>query len=248
MLAATAVVPYLAYSIPTRCFDAFDCYRLAGLAVTLSFWYLVFPLVMWSDLLFLLAPSLVMILKLLKQIYRSPLPRMQLDILGHLMLIHVAALAILVLRGLQGVKPGLLPSRREAWIGLRSFLLFLPVGFGLVWLLHMKMRTAPFPLWYGAGIFAGAYLVTAFSEELALRGVLQQHLSRVLGIWPALVIASAVFGLTHLSFGVFPNWHLVVLAGAAGLFYGWAYQETGSIRASMVTHALTVVVWSIWLR
>ena len=248
ILATTAVVPYLAYSIPTRCFDAFDCYRLAGLAVTLSFWYLVFPLVMWSDLLFLLAPSLVMILKLLKQIYRSPLPHMQLDILGHLMLIHVAALAILVLRGLQGVKPGLLPSRREAWIGLRSFLLFLPVGFGLVWLLHMKMRTAPFPLWYGAGIFAGAYLVTAFSEELALRGVLQQHLSRVLGIWPALVIASAVFGLTHLSFGVFPNWHLVVLAGAAGLFYGWAYQEAGSIRASMVTHALTVVVWSIWLR
>ena len=52
------------------------------------------------------------------------------------MLVHVAAMAILVLRGLKGVNPGLIPTRLEAWIGARTFLFFLPVGFALVWLLR----------------------------------------------------------------------------------------------------------------
>ncbi len=247
-LAATAVWPYLAYSIPTGLFNGFDFYRLTGLAVCLAFWYLVFPLVVWSDLLFLLGPAAIMIFKVFKQIYASPLQHIPLDILGKLMLIHVAALAILVLRGLTGVKPGLLPTRREAWLGTRSFLLFVPVGFALVGLLHMKVRVAPFPLWYGLPIFAGVYISVAFSEEFAFRGVIQQHLSGVLGFWAGLLLSSILFGLSHLNFGTFPNWHMVVLAGVAGLFYGWAYRDAGSIRASMLTHALTVMVWSIWLR
>lgn len=247
-LAITAVLPYLAYSIPTGCFQSHDFYRLAGLAVCLAFWYLVLPSTAWSDLLFLLGPAAIMISKVLKQIYASPLPRVPLDILGKLMLIHVAALAVLVLRGLTGVKPGLIPTRREAWIGARAFLLFLPVGFALVWLLHLKMRTAPFSLWLALPIFLGSYLAVAFPEEFAFRGVLQQHLARGLGTWPGLLIASVLFGLSHLNFGKFPNWHLVVLAGASGLFNGWAYQETGSIRSSMLAHAMTATVWSLWLR
>ena len=248
VLAATAILPYLVYSVPTGLCDGFDLFRLAGLAVTLSFWYLVFPLAIWSDLLFLLGPAAVMITKVLKQIYFSPLPHVSIDILGHLMLIHVAALAILVLRGLTGINPGLIPTRTETWIGVRAFLLFLPLGFALAWILRMKVRPAPFPLWYAVGIFLGSYLVVSFSEEFAFRGVLQQHLSYLTGRWTGLAIASALFGLSHLYFGKFPNWHLVVLAGVSGLFNGWAYQESGGIRASMITHALTATVWSIWLR
>jgi len=247
-LAITAVLPYLAYSIPTYCFNTLDCYRLSGLAICLAFWYLVLPSGLWSDLLFLAGPAAIMITKVLKQIYGSPLEHLQIDILGKLMLIHVAALAVLVLRGLKGVKPGLIPTRREAWIGLQAFLYFLPVGFGLVWLLHQKTRPAPFPLWYAPLIFLGSYLVVSFSEEFGFRGILQQQLVNLVGKWAALVIVSVLFGLAHLNFGVYPNWRMVELAGAAGLFYGWAYQEAGSIRASMVTHALTVVIWSIWLR
>ncbi len=239
-LALTAVLPYLAYSVPTGCFNSFDLFRLTGLAVCLAFWYLILPSAAWSDVVFLAAPAAVMLSKVLKQIYASPLPRVPIDILGHLMLIHVAALAILVLRGLKGVKPGLIPTRRELWLGTRAFLLFLPVGFALVWFLHLKLRAAPFPLWYAVGLFLGSYLVVSFSEEFAFRGVVQQHLG--------LVIASVLFGLSHLNFGKFPNWHLVVLAGASGLFNGWAYQEAGSIRASMVTHSLTATVWLVWLR
>jgi len=247
-LTVTAVLPYLAYTIPTHCFDWFEFYRLAGLVFCLAFFYLVFPPAVWSDLLFLLAPSAVMITRALKQIYPSPLPKVPLDILGKLMLIHVAALCILVLRDLKGVKPGLIPTRREAWIGLRTFLLFLPVGLTLVWLLHVKARTAPFPLWYALPIFLGSYIVVAFPEEFAFRGVLQQHLTGFMGDALGLVVPSLLFGLAHLNFGKFPNWQMVELAAAAGLFNGWAYREAGSIRASMLTHALTATVWSLWLR
>jgi len=249
LLAATAVLPYLAYSLPTGCFHALDFYRLAGLALVLSFWYLALPMAAWSDLLFLAVPAAVMIGKILKQIYGSPLPHEPIYILGQLMLIHLAALAILVLRGLQGVNPGLIPTRREAWIGARTFVFFLPVGFALVSILHMKMRAAPLALWKGVPVFIGIYLVTAFSEEFGFRGVLQQHLTGLLGMWPGLVIASALFGLAHLNFReAFPNWQMAALAAPAGLFYGWAYRDAGSIRASMITHALTVVVWTLWFR
>jgi membrane protease YdiL (CAAX protease family) len=245
LLALTAVLPYLAYSIPTHCFTGLDLYRLGGLAITLAFWYLVLPKAVWSDLLFLIAPAAIMITKVFKQIYVSPLPHVPLDILGKLMLIHLAALAILVQRGLGGVKPGLIPTRREAWIGARNFLLFVPVGFAMVALLHLKLRPSPLPVWYAAPVFLGVYIAVAFPEEFAFRGILQQHLSRGLGIWMGLLLTSILFGLAHLNFGnVYPNWHMVELAGVAGLFYGWSYLESGSIRASM----LTVVVWTLWLR
>jgi len=63
----------------------------------------------------------------------------------------------------------------------------------------MKMRTAPFPLWYAVGIFFGVYLTVAFSEEFAFRGVVQHHLSGWFGKWGGLAIASVVFGLVHLK-------------------------------------------------
>jgi len=249
LLAVTAVLPYVAYSVPTHVWNGLDLYRLGGLAITLSFWYIVLPGAIWSDLLFLVCPALLTVSKVMRQVYDSPLDGIRLDILGKLMLIHVAAMAVLVLRGLTGVKPGLVPTRREAWIGVRNFLVFLPAGVALAWALQLRMRPVPLPAWFALPVFFGSFLVVSFSEEFAFRGVLQQHLTRLLGRWAALIVASILFGLGHVGFGnVFPNWPMVVLAGVAGLFYGQAYMEAGSIRASMLTHALTVVVWSIWLR
>jgi uncharacterized protein len=45
----------------------------------------------------------------------------------------------------------------------------------------------------------------------------------------------------------FPNWKFVLLATCAGLFYGRAYIQARSIRAAMVTHALVVTVWKVFL-
>jgi hypothetical protein len=38
-----------------------------------------------------------------------------------------------------------------------------------------------------------------------------------------------------------------VLATFAGLFYGRAFLQARSIRAAMVTHALVVTVWQVFL-
>ena len=95
--------------------------------------------------------------------------------------------------------------------------------------------------------FFGTLWVLALGEEFFFRGLLQQWLAEWLhSEWAALLIASACFGSVHLWYGSFPNWRFAVLAGVAGIFYGLAFRRARSIRASMVTHALTVTTWRIF--
>jgi len=47
-------------------------------------------------------------------------------------------------------------------------------------------------------------------------------------------------------YGKFPNWRFAALAVVAGLFYGSAFRMGRGIRASMVTHALTVTTWKVF--
>jgi len=98
-----------------------------------------------------------------------------------------------------------------------------------------------------AAIFLGMLWVVALGEEFFFRGLLQQWIAQ----WTsrpalALVVASILFGAAHLGFRGFPNWRFALAAAVAGWFYGRAYQQAGSIRASMVTHALVVTVWRAW--
>ncbi|HSP06616.1 MAG TPA: CPBP family intramembrane glutamic endopeptidase, partial [Acidobacteriota bacterium] len=63
----------------------------------------------------------------------------------------------------------------------------------------------------------------------------------------ALVIASVVFGLTHMNkvtvdHGV-PNFPYVLMASLAGVAYGWVWQKTSKISASAITHATVNCVW-----
>jgi membrane protease YdiL (CAAX protease family) len=93
------------------------------------------------------------------------------------------------------------------------------------------------------GTFLGVLWVLAVAEEFFFRGLLQQLLARKLGKQAlAIVLASLIFGAAHL-----PNWKLALLATFAGLFYGQAYSQAGSIRAAMVTHALVVTTWRVFL-
>jgi CAAX protease family protein len=87
------------------------------------------------------------------------------------------------------------------------------------------------------------YLVTAVPEEFLFRGLIQNLLSRWLGIPLGLVIGSVIFGLSHL-----PDPRYAVLATIAGVAYGWVYLRTGKVTASAVTHALVDAVWVILLR
>jgi len=103
--------------------------------------------------------------------------------------------------------------------------------------------------------FVGAFffdLVTIFlfigvPEELLFRGFLQNLLEKSWNArYRAQAAASALFGLSHILHASFPNWRYVMLASAAGWFYGSAYRKTRSLMASATTHALVDTVWRTW--
>lgn len=75
------------------------------------------------------------------------------------------------------------------------------------------------------------------AEEAVFRGMIQNFLTLRFqriggGKWLALVIASALFGLIHFRGG----WIYMVMAGVAGLFYGYAFMRARKIEASILTH------------
>ena len=79
-------------------------------------------------------------------------------------------------------------------------------------------------------------LLVALTEELLFRGYLQGSLKRWLAALPchdalAIVVASLLFGLSHLGAG----WTWALLAGIAGVGYGAAYR-LGGLPAAVLTH------------
>jgi membrane protease YdiL (CAAX protease family) len=259
LLIASAVAPYLIYAMGTGLFHWRELALLLGIACVTSFWFVIFPATTLSDIAFLVTLAAVVLLKLFKQIYLSPIPRMEVhlhglavrvppDLLGHLMIIRLGASALLLQRRFAGLRFGFVPSLRESLVGVRFFVYFLPVGALLGWWLGITSQGRPGPAWQAIGVFFGVLWVVALSEEFAFRGILQQGLARATGspVW-GLVIASVVFGLCHLPFRGFPNWRMAAIATVAGLFYGEAFRR-GGVRASMVSHALVVTTWLVWLR
>jgi membrane protease YdiL (CAAX protease family) len=216
MLGATALVPYLVYSVPTHQFHWLALARLAALTFTVSLWFVVLPRSKWVDLLFLCLLTAVMLRRLFNLIYTPPVPGLHVEVLGQLMLIHLGALTLQIQRRMLSTGFGFLPSRRDWMLGLRYFLLFLPVGFPLAVLVHLvRFDAGHFVWWKAAGTFLGILLVVALSEEFFFRGMLQQWLTEWSGSpTSALLTASALFGFVHLWFGIFPNWRMALLAFA----------------------------------
>jgi membrane protease YdiL (CAAX protease family) len=243
-IAASAVLPYLIYSIPTGQMRWAALAALAAIVAAVSFWYVAFRPSPLADVLFLALAAAIVLSHVLSYIYTSPV-RVRVDILGHLALIHTAALAALELRGVDGVRLGFIPSQHEIIVGAQYFFYFLPVGFPLaLWLGVIHINFPVFVFWKTIAIFFGALWVTALSEEFFFRGLLQQWLAQWSGRqYPALVAASLLYGAAHLSFRTFPNWRMAATDTVLGLFCGMAYQKTASIRTSMITHALVVTAW-----
>ena len=139
-----------------------------------------------------------------------------------------------------------MPTAREWKVGLKYFLFFLPIGIGLSAALKLfSFKTSATELAVAPFLFLVFFWAIALPEEFLARGLLQQWLSdwtgrRNLG----LVLASCVFGLSHLWFSPgYPNWKMAITATIAGWFYGKAYIEAGGVRASAITHALVVTAW-----
>lgn len=80
-------------------------------------------------------------------------------------------------------------------------------------------------------------IFTCVAEEAFFRGFVQAQLQRLSANVPrgqmlALTVAAVLFGLAHAAGGAM----YVALATVAGLGYGWIYQQTRRIEASILTH------------
>jgi uncharacterized protein len=244
LLIASFLAPYLIYATNTGEFRWSAFVQLAALAVALSLWYVVLPAAPLADAAFLAIVAVVVLRRYLEPIYTSPIAGLHLDILGRLALIRVCAMVMLVKRGVASIGYGFLPNWNEWKIGLRHFLYFLIVAIPLAWATHLVHMAPPMPVWKIVLTFVGMLWVVALSEEFFFRGLLQQWLAQWTGSpTVALALAAILFGLAHLGFRRFPNWRFALAAAVAGVFYGRAYNQANSIRASMVTHALVVTVW-----
>jgi uncharacterized protein len=95
----------------------------------------------------------------------------------------------------------------------------------------------------------GILFFTAWPEELLFRGLLQNLVSRSLkNQWAGLIVASIIFGFSHIVHAPFPNWKYVLLATIAGLFYGHVWMRTRSLLPGAFVHALVDISWHILFR
>src|SRR5215510_1212377 len=148
----------------------------------------------------------------------------------------------IVARPLEGVGYRWSLTKRDVATAVLVFAAYaaiaIPVGFATHFIAWNPRASAPDVLLKPIII----YLVTAVPEEFLFRGLIQNLLSRWLGVPLGLAIASIIFGLSHL-----PDPRYAVLATIAGVAYGLVYLRTGKVTASGITHALVDAVWVILL-
>jgi len=165
--------------------------------------------------------------------------------------INVGIIAFGAWRRLRGIGYRFEFNQKTVSAGLICFLLFaaiaIPLGFAIHFIRYSfqlnKLILAP-------ATFLGIFLFTAIPEEFLFRGLIQNCLERMAGRRIlGLMLASLVFGASHLNNGPpIPNYKYFFMASVAGVFYGIAWQRTGSLTASGVTHALVDTAWSVLFR
>ncbi len=116
--------------------------------------------------------------------------------------------------------------------GLAAIAVLLPLSFALGYVKFDLKLTPFFYLWALNNL-----IFVSIAEEAIFRGMIQQSLMNVwqnyaIGKWLALVISAMLFGAVHYKGGS----KYMVLAGVAGLLYGYAYMKTRKIEASILTH------------
>jgi len=245
---ALLVLPYLLFAIPLHDFHVKLALALALLPVGLEALLQSAhdkQTLLWQDVVVLTMLALTLELHLLS----SAWPQAGLGSLPKLYLADVALYLYLISRRIQGMGYSFLPRASAFFIGIREWLFFAPIAFGLGFALHFIRF---FPRVHSVGhIIAGVlvtFLLTAVPEEIFFRGILQNLLEHRLGRDWALAIASVLFGISHFHKGAAFNWRYVILATFAGVFYGRAWRVKRQLLASAVTHTTVDVVWSLWFR
>lgn len=253
LMTVSAVVPYCIAALATGSFQIQSLITLLVLAGAASFWYLWAGSRTLADVGFLALMAAVYLSKIFNTIYVSPAPKVTLAVLGTIMWIRIGMMACLSIRKMSGINFGFIPRGKEWKIGVIHYFGFLPFGYfagNYFGLLHPQTVTpASKAILLIVATFLGTLWGLATLEEFFFRGVLQQMIRRETNDdFAAIMITAVIFGLAHLGFGhAFPNWKMVVMAGIHGVVLGHAFLQAGSVRAPMVTHALVVTTWKVFL-
>ncbi|MFB3923527.1 MAG: type II CAAX prenyl endopeptidase Rce1 family protein [Terriglobia bacterium] len=255
------LIPYLIFALGMRGFSILAVAKLAAYIAAPTL--LLFPdrihhasRAGWRDFAAMLALAIPVSAGWLRGIWVWPPDRVftepeELYFFLPLFCVCVGSYAFLVVRNLDGVGYRLGFRKGDIVDGLTNFAGFALVGIPLGYALHF-IRFHPhgislFDL--GFQLFA-IYLTIAIPEEFLFRGVLQNFLTKTLSgprrAVYALLIASVIFGASHLHHAPVPNWRYAIMAALAGLFYGNAYRTRQRLSSPALTHALVDTVWHFW--
>lgn len=168
--------------------------------------------------------------------------------LGNLLLVDAGLYAFLGVRQLNGTGFDFHLHWSDWKIGLRELAFFAPAVLALGIALGFIHPHSNVPaLGKAALTWIGIFVFVAVPEELFFRAWVQNLLERRMGRWPALVVASMLFGLSHFNKrSAHFNWRYVLLATIAGIFYGRAWRAERRVPASTITHTCVDWLWSWW--
>jgi membrane protease YdiL (CAAX protease family) len=197
----------------------------------------------WRDAIILLVLGLAVDLRWFDGAWPS-----ELRALNELLLVDIGLYGFLAIRQLNGTGFDFHLRWSDWRTGLRELLFFTPLVLTLglaVGFIHPHANLPP--LGTAALRWVLIFFFTALPEELFFRGWIQNLLERRFGQRAALVIAAALFGLSHFNKrSAHFNWRYVLLATIAGIFYGRAWRERQRVAASTVTHACVDWIWGLW--
>lgn len=133
-------------------------------------------------------------------------------------------------------------SVADAWIGIAAAI---PLFTLFLWMLRSSLDPlagirrvldeALRPVLGGWSVLRLAViaLLAGVCEEVLFRSAIQAGLAAWIGPWPALLVASALFGFAHRVTRAY-----ALLAGILGLYLGWLWMQTGNLLVPIVTHAV----------
>jgi hypothetical protein len=177
-----------------------------------------------------------------------PYPQPLTHVLSILLALATGVAAFVLIRRLEGVGYAIEWRRGFGWNFGFHFLVFaaiaIPLGMRMHFLVWEPSIRRLNPL-----VIVGILFFTAWPEEFLFRGVLQNLLSHTFtNEWAGLIVASIIFGFSHILHAPFPNWKYVLLATIAGFFYGRAWMKTKSLVPGVMIHALVDISWHILFR
>lgn len=168
--------------------------------------------------------------------------------LNTVMAINLAVILFVCWRRVPGVNFRFSMQKQDVPLALTAFAGFLLVAlpFGLLTnFISFNPQVEPAKAFLTP---IGFFLFVGVPEELLFRGLVQNFLRRATGRKTlSLVLASVIFGATHLNNPPGPDWRYFVLASVAGLFYGTLYYRTKSLAVPALVHAMVDSVWVLFL-